>query len=100
MNDRFRLVALGNEELLAGLKGLVRREHVAMADMLAHFAELDERRLYLDLGYYSLFTYCREALGFCKSSAGRRIAAARVCRRYPDAFLRLAKGELQLSVRI
>ncbi len=36
--------------------------------------------------------------GFCKSSAGRRIAAARVCRSYPEAFSRVAMGELQLSV--
>src|SRR5450432_1444768 len=39
-----------------------------------------------------------EALGFCKSSAGRRIAVARVCRKYPEAFARVARGELQLSV--
>ena len=37
-----------------------------------------------------LFAYCVEALGFCKSSAGRRIAAARVCRKYPVAFARVA----------
>jgi hypothetical protein len=46
----------------------------------------------------SLFAYCTEALGFCKSSAGRRIAAARVCRQFPEAFTWVANGELQLSV--
>jgi HNH endonuclease len=45
-----------------------------------------------------LFAYCTEELGFCKSSAGRRIAAARVCRAHPEAFARVAQGELQLSV--
>jgi 5-methylcytosine-specific restriction endonuclease McrA len=98
MSDRYRLVALGNDELLAALAGLVRRENDALSDLLAHLAELDERRVYLDLGYTSLFAYCTEALGFCKSSAGRRIAAARVCRKYPEAFARVAQGELQLSV--
>jgi hypothetical protein len=82
---------------LAALSGLVRREHDLMSDLLAHLAELDERRLYLDLGFTSLFAYCTESLGFCKSSAGRRIAAARVCRKYPQAFARIARGELQLS---
>jgi hypothetical protein len=83
---------------LAALSGLVRREHDLMSDLLAHLAELDERRLYLDLGFTSLFAYCTEALGFCKSSAGRRIAVARVCKKYPEAFARIARGELQLSV--
>jgi hypothetical protein len=45
-----------------------------------------------------LFAYGTEALGLSKSSAGRRIAAARVCRKFPDAFAHAARGELQLSV--
>jgi hypothetical protein len=98
MKDRYRLGGLGNDELLAALSGLVRRENELMSDLLAHLAELDERRLYLELGFSSLFAYCTEALGFCKSAAGRRIAVARVCRKYPEAFVCVARGELQLSV--
>jgi hypothetical protein len=98
MTNRYQLGGLGNEELLAVLCGLVKRENEVMSDLLACLAELDERRLYLDLGYTSLFAYCTEALGFCKSSAGRRIAVARVCRRFPGAFGHVARGELQLSV--
>jgi hypothetical protein len=98
MSDRYRLSGVGNDQLLAELSVLVRRENDLMSDLLAHLAELDERRLYLDLGFASLFAYCTEALGFCKSSAGRRIAVARVCRKYPQAFARVARGELQLSV--
>jgi hypothetical protein len=97
MQDRYRLGGLGNDELLAALAGLVRRENDLMSDLLAHLAELDERRLYLELGFSSLFAYCTKALGFCKSAAGRRIAVARVCRKYPEAFARVARGELQLS---
>jgi hypothetical protein len=98
MRDRYRLSGVGNDELLAALSALVRRENDLMSDLLAHLAEMDERRLYLDLGFTSLFAYCTEALGLCKSSAGRRIAVARVCRKYPEAFARVARGELQLSV--
>src|SRR5258708_24159485 len=98
MQDRYRLGGLGNEELLAGLARLVQRERDLLSDLLAHLAELDERRLFLALGFSSLFAYCTEALGLCRSSAGRRIAAARVCRKYPEAFARVAAGELQLSV--
>lgn len=92
MSDRYRLVALGNEQLLGALAELVRRENDALSDLLAHLAELDERRLFLGLGFPSLFAYCTEVLGLCKSSARRRIAAARVCRKYPEAFARVARG--------
>ena len=98
MNDRYRLGSLENDLLLAAVSDLVRRENDSLSDLLAHLAELDERGLCLELGYSSLFAYCREALGFSKSSAGRRIAAARICRKHPEAFARVANGELELSV--
>ena len=98
MRDRYHLVGLRDDQILAALSAIVGKGNQVTADLLAHLAELDERRLYLELGFTSLFAYCTEVLGFCKSSAGRRIAAARVCRKYPEAFARVAKGELQLSV--
>jgi hypothetical protein len=98
MSDRYRLVGLDDVQLLAALSALVKRENDSLSDLLAHLAELDERELCVARGYSSLFAYCTEALGFCKSSAGRRIAAARVCRQFPEAFTRVANGELQLSV--
>jgi hypothetical protein len=98
MSDRYRLGGLDDVQLLAALSALVRRENDSLSDLLAHLAELDERGLCVAMGYSSLFAYCTEALGFCKSSAGRRIAAARVCRQFPEAFTRVANGELRLSV--
>jgi DNA-binding transcriptional ArsR family regulator len=97
MKNRYQLGGLGNDELLAALPALVQRGNENTADVLAHLAELDERKLYLDLGYPSLFAYCIEVLGLCESAAGRRIAAARVCRRCPQAFALVARGELHLS---
>ncbi|MEO8906358.1 MAG: hypothetical protein ABI488_27335 [Polyangiaceae bacterium] len=86
-----------NEALLAALSGLVKRGDELLSDLLAHLAELDERRLYLGLGFPSLFAYCTQTLGMCESSAGRRILAARVCRRFGGSFERVALGELNLS---
>jgi hypothetical protein len=51
---------------------------------------------HLELGFSSLFGYCVEALGMSEGTAGRRVAAARVCRRFPEAFERVARGELHL----
>src|SRR6186713_1285649 len=37
-----------------------------------------------------------EALAMSEGSAGRRVTAVRVCRRFPEAFERVARGELHL----
>jgi hypothetical protein len=97
MTNRYRLAQLEDRELLATLPALVRRGNENTADLLAHLAELDERGLHLELGFPSLFAYCTESLGLCHSSAGRRIAAARVCRRFPELFDKVASGKLHLS---
>src|SRR6186713_796804 len=37
-----------------------------------------------------------EALAMSEGSAGRRVTAARVCRRFPEAFELVARGQLHL----
>ena len=96
MGNRYRLVELGNSELLAGLSELVRQSNVLTAQVLAHLVELEERMLHLELGFSSLFAYCVEALGMSEGTAGRRVTATRVCRRFPEVFARVARGELHL----
>ena len=97
MSNRFQLLSMKNTELLAGLSQLVKRGNELTAEVLAHLAELEERRLHLQLGHSSSFAYCVEALGLSEGSAGRRVAAARVCRRFPEAFELVARGDLHLS---
>ncbi|HKO48700.1 MAG TPA: hypothetical protein VJV79_13305 [Polyangiaceae bacterium] len=78
MGSQYRLVGLGNSQLLAGLSELVRQSNGLTAQLLAHLVELEERLLHLELGFSSLFAYCVEALGMSEGTAGRRVAAARV----------------------
>jgi hypothetical protein len=96
MSNQYRLLELGNSELLARLSELVQQSSVLSAQVLAHLVELEERMLHLELGFSSLFAYCVEGLGMSEGSAGRRVTAARVCRRFPEAFERVARGELHL----
>src|SRR6187455_3704646 len=93
----YRLKSLADDELLAGLSSIVGRRNQVTAEFLEYLAELDERRLFLDLGFSSLFEYCVERLGLCESTAGRHIAAARVCRNHPQVFDRVASGALHAS---
>src|SRR6188768_3897228 len=93
----YRLKSLADDELLARLSSIVRRRNQITAEFLAYLAELDERQLFLDLGFASLFEYCVEKLGLCESTAGRHIAAARVCRNHPEVFALVASGALHAS---
>ena len=96
MSNQYRLVGLGNSELLAGLSELVRRGNELTAQVLAHLVEVEQRMLHLELGFSSLFSYCLEALEMSEGSAGRRVTAARLCRQFPDIFERVAGGALHL----
>jgi hypothetical protein len=92
-----RLKSLADDEVLATLSSIVRRRNQITAEFLAYLAELDERQLFLDLGFASLFEYCVEKLGLCESTAGRHIAAARVCRNHPEVCALVASGALHAS---
>src|SRR4249920_2523646 len=97
MRARYRLVGLQNSELLAGLSDLVRCCNELTGDVLAHLAELEERKLHLELGFTSTFAYCVAALGMSEGAAGRRVTGARVCRRFPEAFALVAGGGLHVA---
>jgi hypothetical protein len=94
---RYELKSLADEQLLSGLARVVGRRNQITAEFLAYLAELDQRQLFLGLGYSSLFEYCVEKLGLCESTAGRHIAAARVCRSHPEVFDMVASGTLHAS---
>jgi len=54
------VIHLSDEALVARVKHLAARERDATGALIAHLAELDERRLYLAEGCASLFTYCTQ----------------------------------------
>ncbi len=91
------LAQLSNQELLARVTQLARREREATAALIAHLAELDARRLYLAEGCSSLFTYCTQVLHLSEHAAYGRIEAARAVRRFPVLIERLAEGSVTLT---
>jgi hypothetical protein len=88
---------LSDDELLARVKQLVRRECEATASLVAHLAELDARRLYLSEGCSSLFVYCTQVLHLSEHAAFNRIEAARAARKFPVILTLLAGGALHLA---
>jgi hypothetical protein len=92
---------LSDGALIAEVTRCARDERHVTAQLVAHLAELDARRLYLGAGHSSLFTYCCNALGLSADAAYNRVEAARACRLFPEVLDRLVDGSLTVtSVRL
>jgi hypothetical protein len=88
---------LSDEELVQRVDALASDERKLIAEIVAHLAEVERRKLHLALGYGSMFAYTTERLRFSEDRACRRIKAARLSVEHPEALEYLAKGELTLS---
>jgi hypothetical protein len=91
------LAELSSDQLLTRLLELVHRGCELEADLIAHLAEVDGRRLYLREGCPSMFAYCVDVLHFAEAVAYKRIAAARAARRYPEVLTALREGAFHLT---
>src|SRR5437867_8704263 len=94
---KYSLSHLSDRALLRDLAALVAHDRATTARLLAHLAEVDERRLYLPAAYPSMFAYCVHELRLSEEAAFKRIHAARTARRFPAIFPALAEGHLHLS---
>ena len=90
------LASLSNESLTQTLFKLRIGEKEVISDVVRYLAELDSRKLYLELGHSSLFSYCRNALGYSEGGAYRRIQAARLVRDNQEVYEKLRSGSLTL----
>ncbi len=79
-----------HEQLLCALAELRRAERSA----LLCFAEIQERKLYRELGYSSMLLYAQEALGFSRSKTFQFLRLAESFDRLPKLKRAVAKGEL------
>jgi hypothetical protein len=92
---------LSDGALIAEVARCARDERHATAQLVAHLAELDGRRLYLGAGKSSLFAYCRDVLALSDDAAYNRVEAARACRMFPRVLGQLVDGSLTVtSVRL
>jgi len=94
--DPFATSHFSNRALLADLRTVAAREFGSTAVVLTRIAEFDERKLYLEEGYSSMFTFCIQELHYSEGAAYKRIYAARVARRFPAFLVALAEGRVHL----
>src|SRR5262245_23526958 len=91
------LESLSNEEVLSGLHTLIGQGRVVLARLLVYLGEVEERRLDLESACSSLFDFCVRRLGMSEDEACRRVAAARLVRRFPIALSMIERGEIHLT---
>ncbi len=95
--DTHSVRSLSDDQLLRDLERAATSERNATVHLIALLAEMDSRRLYLQQGYSSLFTYCTACLLLSEHAAYGRIEAARATRKYPIILDRLADGSITLT---
>ena len=82
----WKLESLTDEQVLARLSAVLGSGRRALAELIAHLGEVEERRLHLDAACSSMFDYCVNRLGLSEDEACRRIDVARLARRFPAMF--------------
>jgi hypothetical protein len=88
---------LSDDALHSRLKVLAIRERDATVELVGHLAELDGRKSHLGEGPGSLYTYCRDVLGYSEDAAWNRAATAAAVRLYPVILGWLADGSLNVT---
>src|SRR5262245_62002891 len=91
------LRSLSDDELLRHLSKIIQESRRVEADLIAHIAEVDERRLYAREACSSMHVYCTEVLHLSDAEAYSRIGAARHSRMFPALLTMLEDGRLHLS---
>lgn len=90
------LKKLNKLELDLRIKSLAAQERALLYDILLTIKEIDQRRLYLELGFANLFAYLVEGVGYSAGSAQRRIDAARLLSEVPSLGEKIQSGEVKL----
>lgn len=84
-------------ELVVQLERMVGADRALSAQLIVHLGEVEERGLYRERGYSSMYAYCVGALCMSEAEAYFRLHAARLARRFPLIVERLVAGDLNLT---
>src|SRR3954463_5084668 len=90
------LKPMTDKMFLENFSSLVLNERKITADIIEYVREMDRRKLYLEMGFTSLFQFMTEHMRYTPGSAQRRIDSARMLRDIPELKEKLKSGELNL----
>src|SRR5689334_605384 len=85
---------LSARDLMEQLRQFLSGERTALADFLVALAELDRRRLFVELGFGSAWDFCCRALGLSETATHYRLVAARQIQQQPELVDQIRSGRL------
>lgn len=89
--------SFSSEELVLRMEKLVRTERKITHLVLLYICEIEERKLYADLGYDGMYAYLTKGLGYSDGSAYRRLQSARLLKKIPSVAEKIEEGSLNLT---
>jgi hypothetical protein len=91
------LECVSDTQLRSGLTSLLASGYRTEARIIAHIAEVEERKLHAKDGSPSPFEYCVRQLRLSESEAFHRLTAARIARRFPIVFSLIESRRIHLT---
>ena len=86
-----------NEQLVSETKMLVREELRIGLRVMENLREIEKRKLFIERGHSSLFSFCLKELGYSEPQAQLRIDAMRAIRDLPELKEKIDTGCLNVS---
>jgi hypothetical protein len=90
------LSSISDSDLIARMPALVHAERAAIAEVIEHLMEIDQRRLYLGQACSSLYAYCMR-LGYSEEGALKRVRVTRLAEQVPRVLDELRSGAVHLT---
>jgi 5-methylcytosine-specific restriction endonuclease McrA len=97
MHSPSAVESLSSSDLLSATRELAQKSCGVEAELIVHLGEIDERKLYLDFAFSSMFAFCMGELGFSEGVAYNRIFVARAARHMPVIVDALRAGRVHLA---
>jgi len=89
---------MNSETIVEELKKCVADERRNTRRIIELLESVERLRIYAEMGYFSMFEFVTQELGYSESAAQRRINVMRLCRSVPEAKEKIEKGVLSLTV--
>lgn len=93
----WHLSDVSDTRLRSDLAELLTAGYRTEARIIAHLAEVEQRKIHLKDGSESLYDYCTRVLRLSNSEAFHRITAARIARQFPLVFSLIDQRQLHLT---
>ena len=86
-----------NDALVRRVHELLTQERGTTAELIAHLAEIDDRKLFLPAAYPTMYDYCVGEFGMTDDETCKRIRVARAAQQFPGILEALADGRLHVT---